>query len=155
MMTRIYKFYRNLSALTYLVILLTTYAYMPEKVGYLFNEYREPVNTFSRGIYFYSFLGLFFVVNTMLLLFEKQILSRLMSPNNVYLKGRLTDWIRIFTGTSNIFIVLVMIFLVFVNSHGSVPAEQAIFLVYLGLLMIIACLIWLVVIAIKQDRPDK
>ena len=154
-MARIYKFYRSLSVFFYLVILLITYAYMPEKVGYLFNEYEEPIRAITRGTYFYSFLGLFIVVNTMLYLFDKQALSHLVSTSNMYLKERLTDWIRIFTGTSNMFMVLVMIFLVFSNSPNSVPIEQAIYLVYFGLLMIIACLIWLAGIAIRQDRQAK
>ena len=114
-MSRIYKAYRNLSVLSYLVVLLATYAYMPDKVGYLFSEYREPVNAISRGSYFYIFLGFFFLMNIMLHLFEKQVLSRISSESNVYLKERLTDWIRVFTGSSNIFIVLVMLFLAFAN----------------------------------------
>jgi len=154
-MSRIYKFYRNISTLIYLAVLLITYAYMPEKVGYLFNEFREPIKALSRGNYFYLFLGLLFVINIMLYLFEVQVLGHLTNIHNKSLRIRLTDWVRVFMGTSNMFVVLIMFFLVLINSPDFSAITQIVYLVYFGLAMIIGCLVWLVAIALKQDKVES
>ena len=154
-MSEIYKFFRNLSIIIFLVMLLATYAYLPRKTGLLFEENGRLYFTITKHTFFYGFLGLFLLVQVIFYSLQKFLLQLHTRKSTPYNSQRFTDWIRCFNGVINIFIILVCLFIGLANNPDLFTFKKIIPLLYLGVVMILACLIWLLFILIGQRAVNQ
>ncbi len=70
-MIKITKLLYTLSVLTFLVILLYVYAFLPEQIGVFFDSNGNASISLHRADFFYAALGLFVLTNGSILLYRK------------------------------------------------------------------------------------
>ena len=139
-MNKFLKFFTNISIVIFLLALLLVYAFLPDPLGILFDKNGSTVYEISKGIFFYTTLFIFVIIQIIFILF-KRVSGKKLNIQGLYLY----TWFQGFHLAVNLFIILMLLFIGFANnavdySYGSIQ-----FLVYLGPLIVI---LWLVMLPV-------
>lgn len=137
------------TVLLFLPFLLYGYAGAPDLLSLGFGHSDQEV--ISKGTFFYLAVGLFFMANISMYLAAKLIKLRFPKRQLFYY---LRQWLRSFAGISNIFLTFLLLFISMSNSTESFNLSRYKFLVYVGPILLIAWLVLLVVIFIRQGRRE-
>ena len=151
-MLRILSSFTRISMVLYLIILLIVYAYLPERVGLLFADTGEPVYSFSRDAFFYTFLLLFIILQWIFYLFSKHILaSRFNKPP----RQILGTWFQGLMLMINIFFILMTLFMGLANNAIDYPYSRIGWLSYVGPWLIILWILLFPVFFLRYRQDNR
>jgi len=158
-MDKFVGFFRTVSYLFFLAALLWSYAYLVGQVDYgLGLEGSAPI--IDRNTYFFSAILVFLFVNIIISWFIKS-LKKVSSAKdgkglrNYSLKRDLLVWFKGFGGIINLVLALIMFFIGLMNISESRSAFTLNFYVYLGPILLLIWMIYLVVILTKTRSTEN
>jgi surface polysaccharide O-acyltransferase-like enzyme len=158
-MDKFVGFFRTVSYLFFLAALLWSYAYLVGQVDYgLGLDGNAPI--IDRNTYFFSAILIFLFVNIIISWFLKS-LKKVSSTKdgiglrNYSLKKDLLVWFKGFGGIINLVLALIMFFIGLMNISESRSAFTLNFYVYLGPILLLVWLIYLVVILTKTRTAEN
>lgn len=147
-MNKITGVFRNVTWLAYLSVLIWSYAYMADAVTYQVDGLGNALGIADKDTFFFVALGAFVLVNGACAAFIT-VLKKVKTTEdgrgirNRSLKQDLIGWTKGFAGVLNVFFIITLIFLTYMNLSENFRAERPGFFVYLGPLLPIAWFFYL------------
>lgn len=135
---------RFLSIILFLGILGLSYAYLPVKPDLMAGTESYMVD---RGVFFYSVVGLFVVVNILFTIISKVLWIRSKAQPTLH------AWQLSLTPIVNIYLTLLVGFVAVINNPTHISASSYGYLNFMGPIMIIAWIIGLIVLVMKSKTP--
>lgn len=138
-----------------MVALLWIYSFLPDRVGYLANEFGMPDEFMERSTFFYSSLIAFLLTNGLLYALHKLLLitrRTAQSEQSFALRQDLAGWLLGFGASLNAFFILAMGFFGLMNSREKFDINDYALLVWGGPLLLGLMFGVLVYILIKNRR---
>ena len=143
-MNKITGVFRNVTWLAYLSTLIWSYAYMAEAVTYRV----DVLGIADKDTFFFAALAAFVLVNGACAAFIT-VLKKVRTAEdgsgirNRSLKRDLIGWIKGFAGVLNVFLIITIIFIGYINLGENFRAERLSFFIYTGSLLLIAWFFYL------------
>lgn len=142
--------------LGFLGAILLIYANLPEEVDVTLGSRSISQLVLSRNSFFYAMIAVVVLSNGLLLALSK-VVGLIKSPENgedsgIMFRNRIINWLGCFSIVLNIFYIVGVFFVGFHNDPQYVAPESYNILVYGSILLIVACVLWLVVIALQRKR---
>ncbi len=149
-MFKLSKIFKTISSLGFIAILIITYAYLINDPQ-VYLDSRKILSIDVETFFYYS-LGLFVLLYLLFFIFERVLMSM---NNGKKKKGFINSsaflgWLNTFSISTNILLISYVVFIGFLNSENSLKMMNYVFLLYLGPILILACLILLPVLFIKH-----
>ncbi len=152
-MIRILRVFTTFSIIIFLIVLLIVYSFLADPVGIMFSNNGEFIYTISRNVFFYSLVGIFFLVQLIFYLFRTYVLNNwLINPD----RQSLDIWFRGMFLIVNIFFILLLIFLGLANNAINYTYQSIVKLAMAGPVLMILWLLLLPVFYFRsiQKRGD-
>ncbi|QDH80650.1 DNA topoisomerase IV [Echinicola soli] len=155
---RFAKAFHLITVLAFIVIFMYIYSGLPEMVGFELNEEGFAHGVMNKNIFFYIVIGIFLVLNILLVTPAKLIESGA-SPNikKLFAKGdpfreQMLTWIYSFVGIINVSIIVVVMYLFQLNGTIEETGRPS----GLGLYILpVLFVIWTVILFILLTRKMK
>ena len=147
-MNKITGVFRNITWLAYLSVLIWAYAYMADAVTYRVDGLGNALGIADKDTFFFATLGAFVLVNGTCAAFIT-VLKKVRTAEdgrgirNRSLKQDLIGWTKGFAGVLNVFLIITIIFIGYINLGENFRADRLGFFVYLGPLLLIAWFFYL------------
>ena len=147
-MNKITGVFRNVTWLAYLSVLIWFYAYMADAVTYRVDDPGNAPGIADKDTFFFAALGTFVLVNGACAAFIS-VLKKVRTAEdgrgirNRSLKRDLIGWTKGFAGVLNVFLIITIIFIGYINLGENFRAERLGFFVYPGPLLLIAWFFYL------------
>jgi Na+/H+ antiporter NhaD/arsenite permease-like protein len=122
---------------------------MPDPVGIIFSASGNIEYEITRNMFFYSFLGIFFLLQLTFFLFRTYVLNTRFNDID---KPDLAIWFRGMFLAVNIFFILLVTFIGLANNAIDYTYASIASLVYLGPFLL---LIWLMLFPVFYFRPGQ
>jgi uncharacterized membrane protein len=138
-----------------MVALLWIYSFLPDRVGYLANQYGMPDEFMERSTFFYSSLSAFLLTNGLIYALHKLLLITRRTAQTEYtisLRRDLAGWLLGFGAALNLFFVMTMAFFGLMNSRENFNINDYALLVWGGPMLLALMFGVLVYILIKNRR---
>ncbi|WP_018474907.1 hypothetical protein [Echinicola pacifica] len=155
MIQRFAKAFHLLSVLAFIVIFLYIYAALPEMVKLKIDTEGNPLQLISRNTFFYIGIGLFILLNVILIIPAKLIESgasfnmKRLFPKGDVLREYILGWIYSFVTVVNFSIVVVSVFVHQLNGVADETGEPFEFGLYL---LPVLFVVWIIMLFIILSR---
>lgn len=151
-MIRIISVFTSLTFILFLAILLIVYAFLPDPVGILFYKDGNTVYEITRNTFFYTSLGLFFLLQLAFYLFRIYVLNRGLYRLD---KRDLATWFRGMFLCVNIFFILLVIYIGLANNAINYSYSSIINLAFIGPFILLGWLMLLPVFYLSSIQKNK
>lgn len=154
-MNRMAGFFRNVSWLVYMGALLWAYAYLTNEVAYRYNADGVTVNLIDKDTFFFVGLSAFILINAVCMGFNV-VLKKIKTTEdgqgirNRSLKLDVIGWVKGFAGVLNMFLSLIIIFLIYLNGSEEFRVGGLGFFVWIGPIMLVGWFFYLVKLLSKK-----
>lgn len=153
-------FFRSVSILFFVIALIWCYAYMASQSDYSTGPMPGILENVDKDTYFFAAILLFLITNISCSWFIRTLKKIKTSEEgrglgNRVLKRDLIGWTKGFAGVLNLFFSLVLVFLGLMTMSNQYNIQTLGFYVYLGPILIILWLFYLVVILGKRKSTNQ
>ncbi|AGA79536.1 hypothetical protein [Echinicola vietnamensis] len=155
---RFAKAFHVVSVLAFIVIFMYIYSGLPEMVGFELNEEGFAHGVMNKNIFFYIMIGIFLVLNILLVTPAKLIESGA-SPNikRLFAKGdpfrdKMLTWIYSFVGIINVSIIVVAVYIFQLNGVIEETGRPSGFGLYVLPVLFVIWMVLLFVLLTKKMR---
>lgn len=137
MYRRFSKAFYGLTILLFLLVFLYIYSASPEFVTYELSDTGLPLKQFSKETFFYLFIGVFLVVNALLMLPAKMIEMeytpklRRVFPRGEGFRELVISWFYSFAAVLNISTVILIFYLHSITNQNEISSSEFNFFFYL------------------------
>lgn len=154
-MEKFVGFFRSLTYLAFMGALLWSYAYMVGQVDYGLGTDTNPSDLIDKDVYFFSAIAVFLLINLILGWFIKSLKKIKSVEGRRGLQNRafrldIIVWVKGLAAVLNLMMGLVLFFVGLMNLTESRDAMTLDFYIYLGPLMLVVWIIYLVVLLLKK-----
>jgi len=161
MYRRLSKAFYILTILLFLFVFLYIYSASPEFVTYELSDRGLPLKQFSKETFFYLFIGIFLVVNVLLMLPAKMIemeysqLFRRVFPRGEGFREQVLSWFYSFGAVVNIFTVTLIFYLHSITNQNEISSSEFNFFFYLIPVFIAVWIVGFFYILLNRIRQVK
>lgn len=139
--------------LIFFAVLLWSYAFLPERIS-LYGDTLKPA--VDRETFFYVALALFVIVNLAALILRRMLealpLSSAVYARNEAFKEQLIAWFGGLLSAVNVCLITLVGYVSLANNQGSFAISSFNFLVYLGPVLMVGCLLWLAAVLAERRK---
>ncbi|WP_158857086.1 DNA topoisomerase IV [Lunatibacter salilacus] len=161
MYRRLSKAFYVLTILLFLIVFLYIYSASPEFVTYELSDRGLPLKQFAKETFFYLFIGVFLVVNVLLILPAKMIemeytpMLRRVFPRGEGFRDHVLSWFYSFAAVLNISTVILIFYLHSITNQNEISSSEFNFFFYLIPVFIVVWIIGFFYILAKRIRQVK
>ncbi len=154
-MHKLTGFFRNITWLGFLGALLWSYAVFADAITYRIDTLGNALGIADKNTFFFSALGIFIVVNAVCAGFI-YVLKKIKTSEdgegirNRSLKLDLISWTKGFAGVLNVFFIISIFFIGYMNYSENFRVESLGYSIYLGPLLLVIWFFYLVKLLSKK-----
>ncbi len=147
-MNKIIKLLYTLSILTFLVILLYVYAFLPDQIGIFFDTNGQASVALNRADFFYAALGLFILTNGAILLYRKMNRGNLnlgiTNMEDMSTAELIYHWLLGLSFTINVIYIFSIMFVGMYHNSEHFDITNYVALIYLGPILLAGWIFWFI-----------
>ena len=144
-----------LTFLLFFAVLMLTYAFLPEKFSLSAEAWGTSID---RAVFFYVTLAVFVVINLTALILRRMLealpLTSVVYARNELFKSQLVTWLGGLMSAVNICLTTLIGYVSLSNNQEDFSIDSFSFLIYLGPVLLGACVIWLFYILSSRRRYE-